>query len=277
MHSPSATPIDSVSAFDRIAETYDDTFERNPVTTQIRPIVWRSLLHHFKQGDHVLEINCGTGTDAIRLAKEGIQLTATDVSHEMIVQGRKKALLNGVSSLIDFQQLAFEGLSLLGKEIFDGAFSNFGGLNCSEQLSNDVGTLAKLLKPHARVTFCIINKISIWEIGSFLFRGNITSAFRRFSTPPIRVPLGDATINIRYYTPQEFIAILSPWYTVDKVYGLNIFSPTPNARSFVLNHPHTTRTLLKLDDHLREYFPWRSLGDHFVVEARRRGDFGDQA
>jgi len=264
---PHAVP--STPGFDQVAGTYDRIFEGNPITARIRPILWKSLVTHFKPGTTILELNCGTGTDAIHLAQQGIHVTATDASGRMIARGEEKARAQGLSHLIDFRRLPFEHLTDLAPVKFDGAFSAFGGLNCTPHLTSILETLAGLVKPSASIILCLINKVSLWEIGSFLLRGKVSSAFRRMRQSPVNVPVGNTVLDIFYYTPQGVTRTLSRWFTIEKIYGLNILSPSPNSRGFAGRHPKLTTALLDLDDRIRAYPPWHSLGDHFVIEARR--------
>lgn len=43
------------------------------------------------EGDRVLDVGCGTGRHAIRLAEKGIRVTAIDLSAEMLTVARKAA------------------------------------------------------------------------------------------------------------------------------------------------------------------------------------------
>ena len=46
--------------------------------------VWRELLRTFHPGQRVLEINCGTGIDAVSLGERGIRVLACDIAPRMI-------------------------------------------------------------------------------------------------------------------------------------------------------------------------------------------------
>ena len=46
----------------------------------LRGRVWQTLERTFTPGQHILELACGTGEDALWLAQRGIQVTATDGS-----------------------------------------------------------------------------------------------------------------------------------------------------------------------------------------------------
>ena len=81
------------AAFSLIAERYDETFTRTTIGKAQRKVVWDALTQAFSRGDHVLELNCGTGEDAFFLARRGISLTACDASSAMVaVAERRKSL-----------------------------------------------------------------------------------------------------------------------------------------------------------------------------------------
>ena len=61
----------------------------------------------FQPGDQVLELGCGTGEDAIWLAKRGVRVLATDGSPAMLEATARKAQAEGVSELIETRRLDF--------------------------------------------------------------------------------------------------------------------------------------------------------------------------
>ena len=63
---------------------------------------------------------------------------------------------------------------------FDGAFSNFGGLNCVANLSQVAQDLARLVKPGGPVVLCLMSRSCLWEWVYYLGRLDFTKAFRRF-------------------------------------------------------------------------------------------------
>ncbi|MDQ6890541.1 MAG: class I SAM-dependent methyltransferase [Bacteroidota bacterium] len=74
---------------------------------------------NLSEGNHILDIPCGTGRHSIELAKHGFQLTAVDISNEFI---------NGLKKKVAEQQLNIEIihaniLSLKLSKAFDGAFT----------------------------------------------------------------------------------------------------------------------------------------------------------
>ena len=75
------------SPFDTLAETYDADFSSSAIGLMQRKRVWKwlvPLLNESGRSLNILEINCGTGEDAIRLASMGHRVIATDASAAMI-------------------------------------------------------------------------------------------------------------------------------------------------------------------------------------------------
>src|SRR4051812_2642956 len=78
------------SPFDALAAKYDTSLTASPIARYLRARVNDRLDVHFGRGDHVLEIGCGTGEDALFLAERGIRVTATDSSPAMLEIARAR-------------------------------------------------------------------------------------------------------------------------------------------------------------------------------------------
>jgi ubiquinone/menaquinone biosynthesis C-methylase UbiE len=92
-------------AFDQAAATYDQDFTQTQLACALRSIVWDRLSANFKTGDHILELNCGTGEDAVWLARQGMRVTATDISAAMLEVTRKKISEAELGDRVDAQSL----------------------------------------------------------------------------------------------------------------------------------------------------------------------------
>ncbi len=146
----SADPTLAQAYWDTAAETYVQDFTGTGIGETRRHAVWRRLDKIFSPGQKLLELNCGTGIDAVHLAERGIQLVACDISSRMIELARQLAATTNTSELIDFRVLPNEEIgSIKGENVFDGAFSNFCGLNCVEDLPAVVRELTRLVKPES--------------------------------------------------------------------------------------------------------------------------------
>jgi ubiquinone/menaquinone biosynthesis C-methylase UbiE len=134
--------------FDAIAERYDERFTCSKIGQAQRASVWRELEKAFRPRDCVLELGCGTGVDACFLADHGVRVVACDSSSQMIKVATRRVAEGEKSSLVETRLMAAEDIAdLRGGEAFDGAFSNFGALNCVEDLPQLARNLAALLKP----------------------------------------------------------------------------------------------------------------------------------
>ncbi len=258
------------SPFDALAPTFDDEDENNFVIKHVRPIFWQCAMRHFKQGDHVLELNCGTGIDAIHFAKQGIRVTALDASMKMINIAREKAGKLGLNNLLTFHQLNTENLELLEHEPFDGTYSNFGGLNCVPGMPHLFPKLHKLLKPKSYLIYCVLNRYSPWEMISYLLQAKFNAARRRLIREGVIANVGGEKIHVWYYSPSEYSEMCASQFEMKKITGLNIFSPNPNSLAFARKFPGLTKKLLQFDDNLIDSFPFYNFGDHFIIEAERK-------
>src|ERR1700676_3842876 len=112
------------SAFDTIAESYDSLFTTSMIGRSQRAAVWRKAQTVFRAGDRVLELNCGTGTDALFFASLGIAVTACDASPRMIEQAQRQKAADAPRAAVDFRVLCTERLGELPSDLrFDGVVS----------------------------------------------------------------------------------------------------------------------------------------------------------
>lgn len=98
------------TAFDAFAADYDSDFTHTPLGHLLRPRVWQTFAQHFKLGQHVLELTCGTGEDAVWLAQRGVRVTATDGSAAMVAEAQAKAEAAGVSARVAVEQLSLQDI-----------------------------------------------------------------------------------------------------------------------------------------------------------------------
>ena len=95
-------------AFDELAADYDATFSDSALGKTLRSLVWARLEQIFRPSQRVLELGCGTGVDALALARRGVEVVAIDASQGMIQVARQKAVPSG---RVAFHCLPMERLS----------------------------------------------------------------------------------------------------------------------------------------------------------------------
>src|SRR4029078_10034170 len=83
--------LDTQRAFDSVAADYDGPKGNNALIQRMRETVWRTLMKACRPGARLLDLGCGTGIDAIELARHGYSVLATDWSPQMIERTRERA------------------------------------------------------------------------------------------------------------------------------------------------------------------------------------------
>src|SRR5579871_4086851 len=95
----------SPSPFEALAHDYDASFTQTPIGRLLRQAVWRRLDARFSPGDRILELNCGTGEDAIYLAKRGCRVVATDTAVAMLRATQTKVACAGLQDRVFVRQM----------------------------------------------------------------------------------------------------------------------------------------------------------------------------
>jgi ubiquinone/menaquinone biosynthesis C-methylase UbiE len=88
MSEPSFPTI--AEAFSRTAEKYDSFAVDHPHLTRMRNKVYDHIGRLLSPGARILELNAGTGTDAVKLAQRGYRVHATDIAPGMLQRLRDK-------------------------------------------------------------------------------------------------------------------------------------------------------------------------------------------
>ena len=268
----SATQPQVFSApFDAVAARYDETFTSSIIGRAQRGAVWRELAKTFRSGDHILEIGCGTGVDACFLAQRGVRVLASDPSAQMIDVATRRVRQSELQALVRTRVLRGEDIATLAPdELFDGAFSNFGALNCVDDLKQVARGLARLLKPGATVVFCWIGPCCMWETIWYLAQGNRKQAFRRFKPEGVSARIADgAFIHVRYPSVRFLARTFAPEFQVKSVQGIGVAVPPSYLEPWARRHPHLLQLCEHLDSWLGRCPGIRSLGDHVLVRLQR--------
>ncbi len=283
--------IDS-TAFDAFAAAYDDHFTHSQLGQWLRPRVWQHLSRHFQPGDHILELACGTGEDALWLAQHGLHVTATDGSAEMVRVAAAKAARAGLSDKVQVYQLSLQELSEQlavssqqsavssnsftihhspftihhSSVSFSGILSNFGGLNTIEDLRPLAQALAPLIKPGGKAILVPMGPVCPWEVVWYGLHGDMKTAMRRRGRAQAHI--GSTTIPIWYPSARQLRTAFSPWFHHVKTESLGFFLPPSYLEHLTHRWPRLFRALNRLDQLAAPL--WRGWGDHFILILERR-------
>jgi ubiquinone/menaquinone biosynthesis C-methylase UbiE len=262
----------SSTAFDRIAPDYDSVFSTSAIGRAQRSAVWVEMDRAFQPGQRVLEINCGTGIDAIHLALRGIQVDAYDGAPGMIALAQRRATVLTDSRSARFQCLRTEELAKMTPDTaYDGVLSNFSGLNCVSDLQTVAQSLSRFVRPRGKAVLCLFGTFCLWEILWYLASGSTTKAFRRWRRGPLEVTLGSGTtLGIRYWQVRELKDIFRPYFRLERRCGVGIAVPPSYAESLASEFPRMFRAALKFDAAAGRCPIIRSAADHVVLTFERR-------
>lgn len=265
---PSPRTSHDPAAFDRAAATYDDDFDALPEVQRVRDIVGSIILRHFTQGMHILELNCGTGTDAVMMGNAGMRVTATDVSTAMVQESRTKVQAHNLATSVHVTVLDLQNLSALGGP-FDGVLSNFGGLNCVKDIVSVARGLERIVRPGGVVILNILSDFCFIETIAFLLRGDFDRAFARMKTSGTTTRIKGTNVNVFYHSPRYIRETFLPDFECIGQTGLNILTPPPSFRRWY-RFRSVFQFLAKLDDLLCRMWPFSRIGDHIVIVLRRK-------
>jgi SAM-dependent methyltransferase len=264
--------------FDAVASVYDSAFTETPLGRWYRNQVWKRLNDVFQPGGHVIDLGCGTGEDAIWLARRGVHVTATDASQVMLEIARRKSTVAGVVQLIDFKRFDMTAIDSTplprlgeGQGVrADGAFSNFGPLNCVDDRRPLARALADAIRPGGRLVLVVMGPLCPWEMLWHLCHFEFSTAFRRLRSGAAASISDGGTIPVWYPSIHTLEVEFKPHFTVVERFGLGLFTPPTSMDGLVRRAPRLFSKLAVLDRRAGHLRPWLWLNDHYILHLERR-------
>lgn len=250
-------------AFSMQAAKYDSHEEDHHILKWMREQVHQHVLAYLNPGDHILEINAGTGIDAAFFAGLGYQVHATDLSGEMIKQLEQKVALLKLQDRVTVQQIPYNELDKIENQ-FDYVFSNFGGLNCIPDLSPVAESVANLLKAGGRITLVIMAPVCPWEL-ALILRGHFKTAVRRLHRKGVLAHVEGVHFMSYYFTPKQVLKAFGGGFEKIALQGLGSISPPPYMKNFPRRYPGVYKFLTAVDARLSRFLPFNTWADHFVL------------
>jgi SAM-dependent methyltransferase len=262
------------AGFDRSAGRYDGEVEGNPAMAWMRGVSLRTLKAHFFPGQHVLELGCGTGEEAVALGRAGVRVLATDLSAEMLAVAGKKVADAGLEAMVQTRRLAAGQVGALVEELgagaFDGAYSSFGALNGEPELGRVGHGLAALIRPGGRLVLGVMNRYYAFEALWFLAHGRPREAARRWGGSALAhvSPALPDRVRTWYWTPRAARRAL-PGFRPLSCRALPLLLPPPYAGHLWARYPRWMERLARWEARLAGRRAWCGLGDHFLMVLER--------
>lgn len=265
----------AAEAFSKQSAVFDKTFSGNSIVQYKRQRVRQHIQQYIKPGHQVLELNCGTGEDALWMARYGCRVHATDISTGMLNELTKKIATYGLENKISTELCSFTQLERLNnKGPYDFIFSNLAGLNCTDRLDKVLASLPDLVTPGGVVTLVLLPKFCLWEI-LLLFKGKFSTAFRRFFSHRGRnANIEGISIQCWYYNPSYIIQGLRNDFALLGIEGLCTLVPPSYIEHFAENYPRLYRWLQRREEKWKSKWPWKYIGDYYIISLKKKSNGG---
>ncbi len=258
------------AAFTRQSAVFDELYSGDTIINYKRERVREHVLKYLAPGASILELNAGTGEDAIFFAQNAFKVHATDLSAGMQQELKKKVEKKQLDSLISTEICSYTSLDeLKNKGPYDLIFSNFAGLNCTGDLDKVLASFNGLLNPGGLVTLVILPKFCLWET-LLVFKGKFRIAFRRFFSKKGRKANVEGTgFKCWYYNPSYIVKRLKSNFRVLSIEGLCTTVPPSYIEGFAEKHPRAFKFLKEKEEKLKSRRPWKYIGDYYIISLRK--------
>jgi ubiquinone/menaquinone biosynthesis C-methylase UbiE len=261
----------AAAAFSAQSNKFDQIYSENKIIEYKRERVRAHLKRFIKPGNFILELNCGTGEDAIWLAQQNCKVHATDISTGMLKITQQKIKNEALGNLITYETCSFTGLEgLQQKGSFDIIFSNFAGLNCTDDLDKVLASFYPLLKPTGIVTLVILPQFCLWEL-LLIFKGKFKTATRRFFSKNGRnANVEGHHFRCWYYNASYIIKHLKKDFKLLSIEGLCTLVPPSYIENFAEKHPRIYQFLKTKENSWKEKWPWKYVGDYYIISLQKK-------
>lgn len=259
--------------FDYIASKYDSVFTRSAIGQLQRKRVWRYIESVIPQlqGIEMLELNCGTGEDALLFGEGGFNIVATDISEEMLKITHKTAEQFSMHNKISSHYLDLDSFNeTLFDKKFDLVFSNFGGLNCvnPESLQRLMEKLPTILNPGGRFIGVVMPKFCAWETVFFLLRFQFKKAFRRLTTKEAFSDLHGPNLKTWYYHPSQLKNWSKGNFRLVSLRPIGVALPPAYLERFFSVRKRWLLHLNKIEKKVSNSSLFSGMADNFIIDLQ---------
>jgi len=261
----------AAASFSRQAPLFDALYGKDTIIAYKRSRVRAHAERFLTAGAMILELNAGTGEDALYFASRGFRVHATDIAAGMQEVLGNKVARHPAGALVSFEQCSFTELENLQQPgPYDMIFSNFAGLNCTARLDKVLDSFSYLLKPGGFATLVILPRFCLWEF-LLLFKGKFRTAFRRFTgRKGARAHIEGTYFRCFYYNPSFIRRHLQENFRVVGLEGLCTVVPPSYIEHFAEKHPRLYHSLVQKENKWKSRWPWKVIGDYYIITVQKK-------
>jgi ubiquinone/menaquinone biosynthesis C-methylase UbiE len=254
------------AAYDFIAADYDALMQPD---MRMRRALWRRYARIFRPGDTVLDFGCGTGTDAMYLARLGIRVTGIDASPGMISEFRRKAAAEQLARAgIEARVGQLTDLRGFAAGSFAGVTSAFAALNTVPDLSEFAIEAHRILRPGGRLVGHFLAAPGAWEILEYLAEGRWSLARERRACREKTIAVCGEPVTHVLLSPREtYRRFFSERFKLRRLCGLGFL--WPQAWDGIV--PPTVGSIgNRIESIAGQFRPFSDWGRFFVLDLERR-------
>jgi SAM-dependent methyltransferase len=258
--------------FDNVAAEYDHHILGNRMNRFLRDRSLALMVPTFADAHRLLEIGCGSGLETLTMLRGGHEVTAVDISEQMLAVVREKARREGLSERL---QTVRARASSLGVTLtpdtagrFDGAYSTYGALNCESDLRPIRDGLGSLLPTGSPLVLGIYNRWCAFELAAYSLTLRGGRAFGRRTNP---VLVGDSRfcIDVFAYSPRDIEREFAPEFRARSNRAVPLILPPSDLTGYSEKFSRHFDTLSRWDGWLGRRPLFAGLGDHFLMVLER--------
>lgn len=251
--------------FGALADEYDQMRFTNKPVQIMREKFYEVVENFVKPGSDILEINCGSGIDALHFSNRGYNVVATDISDKMLLNAETK----NYERKVEFRKLSFTELHKIQNRKFDLVYSNLGGLNCTDELEKISRDINNLLNSDGYFIAAVMPNFFLWEFLLFL-KGEFARALRRIKKDWIEANVGGEKIKVKYYSPRRFKKYFMNEFNFIHTKAMRILAPPPPAEKFYAIHPRLSKLLDKIDERIEDFYLSSFVCDYYIIVFKKK-------
>lgn len=251
--------------FDTVATEYDQHFTESTIGRLQRDRVHQYFTRYFAYDARldILELNGGTGEDALWLAEQGHQVTYSDISASMLEVAKAKHSDQQIDhSIVDLRRFH----EFKTNKAFDLIFSNFGGINCVniQELSDLDLAFARILKPDAGLILVVMPK-ETWLHRVYNIIKNRKEK-KRSDKVPTEINVAGKLVNTYFFNHEDVVRVF-PSFRCQDIIPIS-FLPSYFDQGMMKNRI-LSGILLNLDRLMINFRYLSNRADHFLIHLRK--------
>lgn len=258
------------AVFDKSAKSYDVDFTHTQIGKLQRQRVYKYIFPLLNKNTSMLELNCGTGYDAVQLAGRVKSILATDISKEMINVAGNAIKEVGVKN-VELKCCSIQDIKSEVRGKYDFVFSNFGGLNClsKEEMRQFFKDIYLLMEPSSPAAFVLMSKRCWLENRWFALKKDKRKG-RRNTEKGVKTTIEENEFFTYYYSPNELIEIAGDNFSVVKIKPIGLFIPPSYLNEQMQKRPVVFVILKMLDKIFGGISSLADKADHYLIVLKKR-------